>query len=243
MTQNCGCVEKSYYYKRASRYLTIKQIHKLVGKAVFNTISCSDMDKILLLVSKCSKMRKHKTLMDELQYKSDRYYTNILYANICNYTKDLFGDHALNCHCISIWISNCTYNRMLNQLQNHNLPIRQHHIDRVNLQLVNLQLVKKPWDCSFFSRSHDTIKIASLLIAKSGLTDQMTNLPLKSLQTVAYDLTYKRMIEICLAMQDIDLPALVTYKIVKHACRFLCPGAKAKMNDVWRIITKIKHFH
>jgi hypothetical protein len=43
-------------------------------------------------------------------------------------------------------------------------------------------------------------------------------------------------------MQDLELPALITYKIAKHACRFLCPGAKAKMNDVWKIITAIKHY-
>ena len=212
-----------------------------------------EVEKVSIILCKCSRMQSNKFIMNLWQYKLDFCYKNNIgkfqrYGiNLCQYSKKLFGQHVLNCDCLlGPIIYDYIRNDYTNVLQtiHEGVLVTQQDIKRVIVEIDIIDSVSETNNDQDWADKEEYEKIVALLLAKSDFPiPKDYSYSLKMMQTAAYDLTYKRMIEVCLAMQDLDLPALVTYKIVKHACRFLCPGAKAKMNDVWKIITKIKHFH
>lgn len=238
MTCSLGC----YHFEEIKRHLGANSKAK-------------DVEKVCIELCKCSRLQSEKFIMDTWQYKLDLFYKNNIRKfqqrgiNLCQYSKKLFGQHVLNCDCLIGPLmhdySTMIYYTNVLQAIHEGVLVTQQDINRVINDIIDIAN-DEDWisDDENWADKEEYEKIAALLLAKSGFPiPKDYSYSLKMMQTAAYDLTYKRIIEICLAMQDLDLPALVTYKIVKHACRFLCPGAKAKMNDVWRIITKIKHFH
>ena len=221
--------------------------HKLVKDFLFKGKD-DNLLNICQLVLDCPKMRQSNHYKSALRNKFQIFYSRIRFSpedftNICNYSLKLFGEHSENCRCLYDYIVKHDYPMLLFFIRDKNVKVQEIDISIVIEQCHEYKY--KPnsdWDTNL-------VKICALLfISQEKLSDRIEIFmkhPVSklALQDVVYDLTYKRMIEICLAMQNLNLPALVTYKIVKHACRFLCPCAKAKMNDVWKIITKIKHFH
>ncbi len=56
----------------------------------------------------------------------------------------------------------------------------------------------------------------------------------------AFVLIRHRATEICIAMQELFLPAPITMEILEFAC--YPPVSQPKHYDVWRLVTKVKHF-
>lgn len=56
----------------------------------------------------------------------------------------------------------------------------------------------------------------------------------------AFALIRRRATEICIGMQDLCLPAPITIEILEAAC--YPPESHPKHYDVWRLVTKVKHF-
>ena len=220
--------------------------HKLVKDFLFRRKD-GNLLNICKLVLDCPKMRQSNHYKSVLKNKIQNFYSSVRFAtedftDICSYSLKLFGEHSGNCRCLYDYIVKNDYPMLLFFIRDKNVKVQESHI-RIFLAKYNHYMLTN-WDDINFD---DWLKIFCLLVITYDKVDTLnifmnSPIPRLSIQDVVYDLTYKRMIEICLAMQNLNLPALVTYKIVKHACRFVCPGAKAKMNDVWKIITKIKHF-
>ena len=49
----------------------------------------------------------------------------------------------------------------------------------------------------------------------------------------------ERFTEICIALQDLNLPAWITVKILK-ACK---PWSTLKLHQKWKLVCAVKHFH
>ena len=78
-------------------------------------------------------------------------------------------------------------------------------------------------------------------LLNARLQIQSTLLQLSSLRSLLYfrDIRY-RATQVCIALQDLQLPALVTLHILQH----LDPKAyKVRMAALWDLITSVKHFH
>ena len=217
--------------------------HKLVKDFLFRRKD-GNLLNICKLVLDCPKMRQSNHYKSALKNKIQTFYSTFRFStedftDICSYSLKLFGEHSGNCRCLYDYIVKNDYPMLLFFIRDKNVKVQE--IDFFIAIRQWREYKSDGWD-------NNLVKIGAILyISHESLSDRIDifmkhPMAKLALQAVAYDLTYKRMIEICLAMQNLNLPALVTYKIIKHACRFLCP-AKAKMNDVWKIITKIKHFH
>lgn len=63
----------------------------------------------------------------------------------------------------------------------------------------------------------------------------------KTVECAALDIMRSRMIEICIGLQALDLPALLVAKVLENACRV--PGTKFRRAHTWAVAATVKHWH
>jgi hypothetical protein len=49
-----------------------------------------------------------------------------------------------------------------------------------------------------------------------------------------------RLVELCIGLQPLDLPAFVVCRIAKHSQA--CEHQRVKLAELWKIATRVKHF-
>lgn len=61
-----------------------------------------------------------------------------------------------------------------------------------------------------------------------------------ALEKAAFDLVRTHMLEVAMALAELDLPALLVVLVLEETCA--PPGASLRMHHAWQLATKVKHF-
>jgi hypothetical protein len=61
-----------------------------------------------------------------------------------------------------------------------------------------------------------------------------------AVKSAAFDLARDRMTEVCIALQSLRLPALLTVLILRKSCA--PPGSSLRFRHCWAVSTKVKHY-
>lgn len=107
-------------------------------------------------------------------------------------------------------------------------------LTQLNLFKDKAEIVKWISDFELTKEMQNTPKILMLEMSFQERCCQL-------LETIAFGYVRHRATEICIALEELSLPALMTLLIVEEAC--YPKYAHPKMFSVWNLITTVKHFH
>lgn len=116
------------------------------------------------------------------------------------------------------------------------------HIYAISSQIAFLSI---PYGNPYNAEDFEDILTVQLAVVSRAFCDELFDIrhPFLSealFMKTAFDLMRERLAEVCIALQSLRLPVLLTVMVLEESCE--PPNANLRMYDTWRVAALVKHF-